>query len=266
MPVHDWSQTLAGYFHDFHQAWSVEIRKALNAGRLPPDYYALVEQRDPRREADVLTLQVAGSEPDWEAGEAGGGTMTLTDAPPKVRSVQRMTEAERYADRANVVSIRHASGDRPVATIEIVSPGNKDRVGAVTAFCEKLDECVSAGRHFLLIDILPPTPAAPEGLHAAYWSSMVSGGAEPLPPGEPLCLAAYRSERSETGYHPEAYLNPVAIGAELPEMPVFLTEQRYVNVPLAETYEATWDAVPAPVKRRVEAGEPEPPTPGEPGT
>ena len=33
MPIHDWSRVDAGIFHDFHQAWTIEIRNALNGGR-----------------------------------------------------------------------------------------------------------------------------------------------------------------------------------------------------------------------------------------
>ena len=31
MPIHDWSRVDAGTFHDFHQAWTIEIRNGLNA-------------------------------------------------------------------------------------------------------------------------------------------------------------------------------------------------------------------------------------------
>jgi len=45
MPIHDWSRVEAGIFHTFHHSWIEEIQRALNAGSLPPDYYALAEQR-----------------------------------------------------------------------------------------------------------------------------------------------------------------------------------------------------------------------------
>jgi hypothetical protein len=44
MPIHDWTRVRANRFHDFHQSWTIAIRNALNAGRLPPGYFALVEQ------------------------------------------------------------------------------------------------------------------------------------------------------------------------------------------------------------------------------
>ncbi len=43
---------------------------------------------------------------------------------------------------------------------------------------------------------------------------------------------------------PEAFIEPVAVGEPLPEMPLFLTEDVWVPVPLEMTYQAAFDAVP----------------------
>ena len=43
-PVHDRSRVGAGIFHDFHHAWIEEIKRALNTGLLPADYYTMAEQ------------------------------------------------------------------------------------------------------------------------------------------------------------------------------------------------------------------------------
>jgi hypothetical protein len=44
---------------------------------------------------------------------------------------------------------------------------------------------------------------------------------------------------------PEAYLEPLAVGDRLPEMPLFLTPEEYVPVPLEATYQSAWEALPA---------------------
>jgi hypothetical protein len=44
MPVHDWTGVEVGIFHDFHHEWISTIKRALNQGVLPPQYYALAEQ------------------------------------------------------------------------------------------------------------------------------------------------------------------------------------------------------------------------------
>jgi hypothetical protein len=43
----------------------------------------------------------------------------------------------------------------------------------------------------------------------------------------------------------ETYLEHVAVGAALPEMPLFLHHDRYINVPLEPTYQAAYRGVPA---------------------
>jgi hypothetical protein len=43
----------------------------------------------------------------------------------------------------------------------------------------------------------------------------------------------------------EVYLEHMAVGAVLPEMPLFLRPDRYVNVPLEPTYQAAYRGVPA---------------------
>ena len=43
----------------------------------------------------------------------------------------------------------------------------------------------------------------------------------------------------------EVYLEHVAVGAALPEMPLFLRLDRHVNVPLEPTYQAAYRGMPA---------------------
>ena len=54
MSLHDWTRVTAGLFHDFRQSWSIRLKDALNAGRLPKGIVALVEQKVGPRESDVL--------------------------------------------------------------------------------------------------------------------------------------------------------------------------------------------------------------------
>src|SRR5207248_1252798 len=83
MPAHNWTRVSAGTFHSFHLGWIAELTRALNGGLLPPDYYALAEQRAAEFESDILALErLAGSVDESNgAGESpsasqsnGGGT------------------------------------------------------------------------------------------------------------------------------------------------------------------------------------------------
>jgi hypothetical protein len=191
MPIHDWTRVRANRFHDFHQSWTIAIRNALNAGRLPQGYFAMVEQK------------------------------------------------------ANRITVRHPDGD-VVAVIEIVSPGNKDSRHALRSFVRKAVDFLQAGVHLLIVDLFPPSPRDPQGIHKAIWDRVRD---EPfvLPPDKPLTVVAYSA-----GAETVAYVEPVAVGDPLPEMPLFLTSDRYVFCPLEPAYQTAWDQFPAPLKGPLE--------------
>jgi hypothetical protein len=60
------------------------------------------------------------------------------------------------------------------------------------------------------------------------------------------------AEDYEAGPPPTAYVEPIAVGDTLPDMPLFLKPEFYVPAPLEETYVSTWDHFPAPMKRLLE--------------
>lgn len=242
MPVHDWIRAPAGYFHHFQQTWSGNICDALNGGLLPRGIFALVERRDATRTVrNVLTLEDPAQA--REPVEIRGG-LTLADAPPRARFVQR-AEAEDYAARANRVVVRQSRGE-VVSVIEIVSPGNKSSAYALDAFASKSVEFLRLGIHLLVIDLFPPTPRDPQGIHKAIWDQITHEPFE-LPADKPLTLAVYAAGAMMT-----AYVEPVAVGDALADMPAFLAADRYVPVPLEATYAATWAGCPMEFKEAVQ--------------
>ena len=76
MPIHDWTRVRANRFHDFHQTWIGRIREALNAGVLPPGYFAMREQITGGPEPDVVALELPG-----KPIESPGGTAVLVGVP-----------------------------------------------------------------------------------------------------------------------------------------------------------------------------------------
>lgn len=224
MPMHDWTRVIAGIFHHFHHRWISAIADSLNAGLLPGDYYALAEQI------------AEGPIPD-----------VLAEHPPRVRFTFA-AEQQLYSQKANRIAVFHASGDRVVAYVEIVSPGNKYSDTAIRRFIEEMEEALERGCHLLVIDPHPPTARDPQGLHARFWSD-IFGQPESIgiTDEQPLSIMAYRSD-----VVPNAYVTPFAVGDPVPEMPLFLDPDRYVNVPLEQTYQAAWNCVPERWKRVIE--------------
>jgi hypothetical protein len=236
MPIHDWTRVDAGIFHDFHLSWIAEIKKTLNAGLLPSGYYALAEQIACGFAPDALTLQEPVHGSISAVAEPCGG-IAVADAPPKVRFHAR-AEMDMYAAKARRVTIRHRSDHRIIAIIEIVSPGNKSGQTDFAAFVHKAEQALRSGIHLLIVDLFPPTARDPQGIHRAIWGKDGDGDFV-LPDDKPLTCVSYLAYPGV-----EVFLEPVAVGDPLPDMPLFLTREVYVPVPLEATYRAAWEAVP----------------------
>jgi hypothetical protein len=140
---------------------------------------------------------------------------------------------------AKAVMVRHVSGHGVVAMVEILSPGNKNNQSGLNTFVRKVREALAAGIHMLLIDLFPPRLRDPQGIHRAIWSDDC-GDTCALPEDKPLTCVAYLG-----GAGAEAFIELVAVGDALPEMPLFLTLDVYVPVPLEATYQSAWDGLPA---------------------
>ncbi len=223
MPIHDWTRVDAGIFHHFHLYWIAELAKALNSGLLPPDYYALAEQVAGGLGPVVLALHLSA-----ERSEDVPGTVAVAVSPPQVRLTVRPEEVT-YARRQRTLVIRHKSGQRIVALVEILSPGNKSSQYAFRNLLNKVGAALHRGIHLLLLDLLPPTPRDPRGPHGALSDDLFGMHYQP-PPDKPLTLVSYAAEPELT-----AYVQEVAVGDLLPEMPLFLAPEQYVNVPLETT-------------------------------
>ncbi len=242
MPLHDWSRIPAGLFHDFHQTWAIEIKRALNAGILLSGLSALVEKRIGPRESDVLAIESLTRPPSEIGNDSGVATLE----PPVTRFAGR-TSKQIYATRANRIVVKHRLG-RTVAVIEIVSPGNKDSRAALRDFVEKIIDFLRAGIHVLVIDVFPPTSRDPLGIHKVIWDEIEEKGFA-FPDGKDRILASY-----ETGDAQAYYVEAIGVGDILPQMPLFLTDGWQVPVPLESTYQATWNSSPEDFRLAVETG------------
>ena len=239
MPVHDWGRVKPAIFHHFHTKWIVTISDALNGGLLPDEFYALSEAHAKVGIADVLTLEKGrgeGSGDEFE-GPIHRGATAVAEARPKVRLIET-AEADAIFARQRQIAIRRSSDDHIVALIEIVSPGNKSSRTALDRFIRKASRALKKGWHLLILDLHRPALRDPQGIHGALWPE-VGGTSYEAPADKPLTLAAY-----EAGFPKTAYVEPIAVGDPLPEMPIFLAPGWYVNVPLGPTYEAAWRGVP----------------------
>jgi hypothetical protein len=108
----------------------------------------------------------------------------------------------------------------------------------VDGFAEKVESAIRNGVHVLLIDLFRPGKYDPRGLHGAVWEYFDSQLDDPLA-DRPLCLASYLASQI-----PEAYLEHLRLGDQLPEMPLFLEYRAHVRTPLETTYERAYRGMP----------------------
>lgn len=229
--------------HDFHLAWITEIRNVLNGGLLPPEYYAQAEQMIGPLGPDVLTLHRPDeATPALEPGKSG---LAVASAPPRVR-FRAEAEIGEYTSKRRTLVIRHASGDRIIALIEIVSPGNKAARFAMQTLVDKAVDALGRGYHLFIVDLFPPGRRDPEGIHGLVWSR-ITDEQYVQPKEEPLTLVSYL-----VGPRIVAYIEPTAVGRILADMPLFLDAEVYVNVPLEDTYDRAYRGVPRRWQRVLE--------------
>ena len=99
------------------------------------------------------------------------------------------------------------------------------------------------GIHVLIVDLFPPTRRNPFGIHKVIWDEIIEEDFT-FPTGKDRILVSYK-----TGGERQAYIEPVAVGDALPDMPLFLTNDLHVMVPLEPAYQASWDASPEELRQ-----------------
>ena len=234
MPVHDWTRVDAGIFHGFHTRWIVYLASVLNRGVLPKGYLADCEQiviePDPDDSSKIVPDLVALRSP---VSPRDGGT-ALLDRMPAARAIP--VTAARPPQRH--IAVRHRSGREVVALIEIVSPANKDRAEHLDKFVSRVVGAVERGVSVVVIDLFPPRRHDPDGINDVILRELYSTPDE-LPATAPLTVASYIA-----GLGHWAFAEHFAVGEELPTMPLFLSAERYVEMPLAQSYRTAWDDFP----------------------
>jgi len=251
--MHDWTRVSAGTFHAFHNAWITHIQEALNNGILPEPYYALGEQRAGDFGPNILTLNSdrddasTGESPLPLVDDGQHGLVAVASSPPDVHTSQEAIEdIAFYLERQRSVSIRHSSGDKMIAIIEIVSRSNRHSQQTLHDSADKILMSLGQGIHAVVIDPFPRGRHDPHGIHGLIWERMLAGDYQSEAEKQ-LTLVSY------TASHPiKTWIEPYAVGDALRSMPLFLTTGHYVPLPLETTYQQAWAGVPSRWKRVIE--------------
>jgi hypothetical protein len=190
--------------------------KVLSDGLLPPGYYAFTDQSSGRIGSDVMV------------------------------SPRMLADVDESVCNSRRIAIRHERDDRTVAIVEVVSPQIKNSAATFQRFIKEALGMLFRQVHLLIVELQSPTPHDSMGIHNAIWSA-INPDEQLTQLNKPLTLVSYSADQPIT-----AYLDPIAVGDILRDMPLFVAPERYVSVPLESTYMTTWQIMPPHVKAALE--------------
>ena len=216
------------HWESFHVTWAGAIADALNEtlAQLPGGYFAEEHAHAGARvEIDVATFG------DENPAERNGSAATLTYAPPAPPVVVPAA----FPDEFEVRVYEAEGGARLVAAIEIVSPANKDRAAHRRAFAAKCAGYLAQGIALIVIDVVTSRDG---NLHAAIFEVLGRTAETGLPDGTELYAVAYRPVVRAGAEVIEVWPEPLAVGGELPTLPLALNTELCLPVDLEATYSA----------------------------
>ena len=243
-------------FASFRQSWLVAISSTLNQSLLPSSLYSMIERRTLRlrkhwpslEEQNDSSINLGPSEASvWGDGEHK--IFNVTSAPPKVGFV---SQADHFLDALehDRIGIYRCEDDLLLSYIEILAPSDINQYGNFLRLIDSFVEMLREDCQLLVIDLIQRDPYLHDsGTHAALWHRF-TGRTSCVTNHEPYGIAAYGvfSEVRAT-----AYFERLAVRQNLPVMPLFLTSDEYINLPLQDTYDDAWRGVPVRWKSVLEA-------------
>jgi hypothetical protein len=193
------------HWESFHSRWAAALADALNAGLLPPGYFAEIQiTRGGRIGVDIPTQE--------------GSALELPAT---------------FPDEVEVLVFSSEGGPTLVGAIELVSPGNKDRPDARRAFAVKCLAYLQHGIGLVMVDVVTTRRA---NLHDEM-VELIPEDAPSFPGDSLLYAAAYRPFRRQDAERIAVWPAALAVGQELPAMPLWVRGlPAAVRVDLEATY------------------------------
>ena len=124
-------------------------------------------------------------------------------------------------------------GARLVAAVELVSPANKDREAHRRAFANKCAGYLAQGIALIVVDVVTSRQA---NLHADVMRLLGRGTDAGLPADAELSAVAYRPVVRGGAELIDVWAEPLAVGRELPTLPLALSAELCLPIDLESTY------------------------------
>jgi hypothetical protein len=213
----------------FHGLWAAALVEKLNRDVLGEEYFADMQVHiGSQVEVDIATLERAE-----DASDRGATTATLAPswAPPATTLILPAV----FPDDIEVQVFSTVTGATLVGAIELVSPGNKDRVEARRAFAAKCVAYLTRGIGLIVVDIVTNRLA---NLHNELIGLLGHEEERYLLPSSAATYAvAYRPSRRSSGDQIELWPEALTLGQPLPVLPLALRNAGVVPVDLEDTYQ-----------------------------
>jgi len=165
MPAHNWPRVDAGLFHDFRQCWSLDIKRALNAGLLPNGFAAFLERTSSKEQyADLANRIVIKHGLDQT-----------------VAAIEIVSPGNKDSKRAFKQflekSLEFINAGIHLLVIDLFPPTNRDPFGVHRAIWDEFEE----------EDVLFEFPPGKDRILASYHAGRKKAAyVEPLALGDPL--------------------------------------------------------------------------------
>src|SRR5215510_14494443 len=217
-----------------HSTWASTLATQLNQDQLPAEYFAMpLVTVGGGVQVDVGTFQ-SGAQQE----SVPGGVATQLWAPPQppLSAMVDFVSLDVYEIRV----MQQMGGPQLRAAIELVSPVNKDQASNRRAFAVKCAGYLQQGVAVVMVDVVTERSA---NLHATLVD--ILGLAQALPWRTPSSLyaVAYRPTQSADVQRLDVWPESLAVGAPLPTMPLWLSEELCLPLALEESYRATCAAL-----------------------
>lgn len=208
----------------FHGAWAAAIARHLNAGVLPPGYYAVpfLDHEGPI-EIDVAALQEVES-----VVESVGGQPWSPAAPARSVAVEWPA-----AEDVRVEVFADDGDPRLAAAVELVSPRNKDRPRAREAFAAKCAGHLRRGCGVVVVDVVTTRRA---DLHADLLAALGTDASDEA--SAALSAASYRAVGGEGDGRLLIWPAALEVGRPLPTLPLWLGADTAVPLDLEVSHAA----------------------------
>jgi hypothetical protein len=216
------------HWESLHARWASALADSLNQDLLPPGYYAEEQVHvGSRVEIDVATFE--NQEPRSNGHGQETATVVVRAWTPPAPLLQFPAV---FPDRLEVLIFNSEAGPTLVAAVELISPGNKDRLETRRAFASKSASYLQQGVGLMVVDIVTNRQA---NLHNELMQ-LLGLGAEYLLPAEGLRATSYRPQRQSSADTIAVWSASLAIGQLLPTLPLALDKGVCVPLNLETTY------------------------------